>query len=438
MRVRKADNLTPRSEQHAAAGGYGPNSLVFYQKDEGSQGFAYRAKPTYEKSKKPPDEDSNWAIDYTFFSPWSEKAKYEEGARVYYFNGANTYGYKATVRYFGGNGRPNEEVDNDNIRTWELDFQYGNESSLPTEFLVPVKKVTGYYNGKVNSFIRTDPEERPFTSTINWGEGGIYIFEFNALIVNYLFDKGIMSREDYKEVNSIYQSFPYDRKTYNFFEDKPDNNFKLIKRRSGIHFAKWRSQTSREPYFKNGVSQAKHTLYASFDEDFYYYRKHGFSIEMWPNVSDDDYELIPTAGLSTYGFGVFDSPDSRTVPAVGFGVSWNYFYEPVDGISLSDGVNPEDAKLNAFFYRNIPAFDGRSGDVNFIKEYFPPQTNPNIIPVPSYSFFSQTLYSYETSFVYETNGSLVRSKEDGNPLDLGNHMPSSGFVSIAVAGTRYD
>jgi hypothetical protein len=435
MRVRRADNLTPWSADSANAGIYGPNSLVFYQKDEESQGFAYRAKPTYVKSETPPDEDENWAIDYTFYSPWSEKAKYSEGARVYYFNGSNTYGYRATIRYFGGNGKPNEEVDDDNIRTWELDFDYGNAFELTADFLVPVKKITGYYDGRVNSFNETDPEERPLTFEVYYGESGMDVYVYNAMIVGYLVDKGILT-ENYEEFNSIYQSFPYDGNTYNFFESKYDANLQPIKRKSGIHWAAYKkSQSPNDPYFKNGLSQAVHTIRGGYSDNFYYYRKHGFAIEMWPNATEDDYELIPTAGMKDFGLGIFGTPITAR-PSVLFGLTWTDFNMPSDGIGLYPDMNPEDAKKDAFFYRNLPAFDNRTGDINFIYAYTPPQSNTNNPPPVRYGFFKQTVDSYAESYQFNDNTSKVR-KRGTNPIDFGNFIPSSGYVGIGIAGRRW-
>jgi hypothetical protein len=436
MRVRKADNLTPWSADSANAGIYGPNSLVFYQKDENTQGFAYRAKSTYVQSIKPPDEDDNWAIDYTFYSPWSEKAKYSEGARVYYFNGSNTYGYRATIRHFGGNGKPNEEVDDDNIRTWELDFDYGNSYELPSEFLVPVKKTLGYYDGRLNSFNETDPEERPQTFEVRYGESGQDIYTYNAMIVSYLEEKGILSK-DWSEVNSIYQSFSYDQSTYNFYEGKYDADGKPIKRKSGLHWAAWYKKINPNyPFNKNGVSQAFYTTRSSFwSDNFYYYRKHGFAIEMWPNATEDDYELIPTAGLKKYGLNIVGSVDSAR-PQVVFGVRWTQYYAPVDTLGLGPEMNPDDAKLDAYFYRNLPAFDDRTGDINFLYAYYPPQTNSNIVPPVRYSFFKQTIDSYAQSYQFNDTSSTVR-KRGTNPIDFGNFIPSSGSVNICIAGRRW-
>lgn len=492
MIVRKADDLNPWEKEKAMAGYYGPNSVVWYQRDEASQGFAYRAKSTYVNSETPPDESDKWEKDYSFYLPWKSGSKYEIGMRVYFFNGQRLYGYKASKRYFGGNGEPNMEVDEDGVRTWELDFQYdvydyffGGE--FPTEFLFPVKKRNGYIDGKVNAISHTDPEERPTVVEVE-----IFPNQFEYLysyLVSYLTEEGLLSK-DYREYNSKYQSYAYDDDTYVFYK-LTNGGRDSEHRKSGLHRAKFLKELNPvDPLFTHAESQFFHTFRSRSTVGFIdnYFHPHGFSIEMWPNASEDDYELIPSYGFKSFGINSLTAglgSGNNTLPRVTGGIRFNdpYFYFN-SGVGLTGGMGQpapdgkdypptpdEELKFDAYFGRNCPAFDGRVMTINLLKaeEYYQwvdkgywtsdcyecPWYWETVWVLerigyededyrPTYNFIQDSIDSYESSYKWgsENNEFLsnigkVRDKDE-NPIDFSQYKAFLTTTYISWFGSKWE
>jgi hypothetical protein len=488
MIVRKADEVDPWTAEKAMANYYRPNSVVWYQKDEKSQGWVYRAKSDYVKSRTPPDEDNKWVRDYSFYLPWKQSNKYEIGMRVYFFNGQRLYGYIASKRYFGGTGEPNSEVDDDGVRTWEIDFSYNTYyfyESLPTEFLFPVKKRNGYIDGKINSFLHTDPEERPTTFEIRL-DNGIYYNPFEG-IINHLTEEGILSK-DYKEYNSKYQSYAYDSETYVFYQQKLDAENKPIHRKSGLHRAKFLKELNPNiPAFTYAESQFRWT-FGSYQDNLYfrnYFNPHGFSIEMWPNASENDYEFIPSYGFKTFGIfslGNFGS-GSFTLPTVsgqigfpdyynyygwGWGTSMNGDMRGPDHEGNNYNETPDEANIfHAFFSRNCPAFDGRTMTINLLKQDWALQWEEEFFycrdqetdvvyqcgsfwvlknvdksdyPKVPFSYVEEIIDSNESSYKWdniEGRHSAVR-KKDENPINLNKYKRRLTNTFIGWIGSRWE
>lgn len=477
MIAKRADVLPFWDISRAKLNQYGPNSVVYYQTSPDSAGYAYRANNTYTETNQPPDQNSqNWTVDKSFAVPWKEDGKYEIGSRVYYFNGARAYVYTPTVRYFGGKQPPNEELDEDGIRTWELEMTYSyNQSNYTadTEFLTPVKKFVGFTGSKVGSFDPVDPEERPVSYSINIGGT---IEEGKDEIVQYLQEKGIIS-SDYYEFNSIYQSNPYDSGVYVFQKlNTQDGSYTHLKK--GIHRALYMKQQSIDfpsSYDKKYYTYAKSQyVYTQNYSNIYYSRFSGFAIEMWPNVSESDYELVPTSGLySVFGsFFVYGG-----VPRHGVAITPEYDYgTPFDTISFngeipddpngvggSEGTNPEDLKYDAVFTRSTPAFNYRISKFAVLRndyifngyEAIPYQVNEGGVWVnkynyvqrpysgPFYSMSYQTIDSMDESYV-EKDGSnketrsITRSKNEGNPIDFGPYISSGTITTLIWAGYEID
>ena len=480
MRIRRADDLNAWSKDKAGAGYYGPNSLVWYKKDDFTQGFAYRAKPNYQKTETPPDESDQWVKDYTYYLPWNKDSKYEIGMRVYYFNGQRTYGYKASKRYFGGNQPPNEEVDGDGIRTWEIDFQYKSYfyyEGFPSEFLFPVKKRVGYIDGKVNAFNITDPEERPYADAVLLPDGSYYQ-PYEGLI-DFLNEKKVLS-EDWSELNSKYQSFAYDDDTYIFYEIKLDADNKPIHRKKGIHRAKFLKELNpNDVIFKYAESQFFWTFKRGIAFRYgIYYEPHGFSVEMWPNATDDDYEFVPSYGFKT--FGVFTLGEggsgSFTVPFSNPRIVFSEYLPYSDGIVINGNMSgPENSGPNydetpdefcifdAYFGRNCPAFDYRNGTINLLRidEPYEWVSVPQYCEDPDtkqiykcgktwtskqvrgpddpiiYDFVQETIDSFESSYKFDNTFSKVRDKND-NPIDFRKYRSDMTVTVIGWAGAKWE
>ena len=493
MIAKRADVLPFWEARKARLGAYGPNSLVFYQKTPEDAGYAYRAKNPYEETYEPPDENGeNWAIDKTYAVPWKANGKYEADSRVYYFNGSRAYVYRPSVRYFGGSQPPNEEVDNDGIRTWqiEMNYRYGNygywfyEQPKPDcEVLIPVKKYGGYTGSKVSGMSPTFPEERFFDSYYEDYNGTQY--SFYGDILYYLDENGIQSK-DYSEINSVYQTNPYDTGTYIFYEDRLDSDNKPIHRKSGIHRAeyfkkRYTESENPDPFFKYAKSQYVHAQYSFYSDT--YIRAHGFSIEMWPNISESDYELVPTSGLSVRGGFYNYSPYTPLdpVPYFGLGVSWPYYEQSGTGFAGEhrdpngdgyDAPDPSDPyydntfKFRGVFWRYSTAFNNRNGTAYFIKtdilttyepyprfkEVYNPITGQReTVPdgygyngrqeEPSYSIVSESIDSMEASYEQPPPhdvSSITRSVELGNVIDFSKYIRSQTNTYIATSGWKID
>jgi hypothetical protein len=381
--AKRADLLPVWTVEKGVSGYYGPNSLVFYQKSPEVAGYAYRAKSTYISSNIPPDEDSNWAIDYTYSNKWVASGKYKFGSRVYHFNGQYTYAYVASTRYFGGSGKPNEEVDDDGIRTWELEesyygpsYGYNYAGGLPT-FLFPVRKVGGYLGGeRAWPYNPLYPEERFEGRYYYQYSGGSDNYTPINVRLDYYLHRENIQKKDYSDWNSKYQSYAYDNRTYNFREDKMDSNYEFPHRKKGIHFAKWRKMTAtgnwtetyQNPY-KFGESQYVFTLRYGyyFNTQFVdYFDVHGFSIEMWPHIGNDEFSLVPSTTNDynsywwNYSSGINYSPFTRFGGDGGYdtnGLSltggWS---DPDGGQKENAGPSDEECKTSAGFIRFSPAF----------------------------------------------------------------------------------
>lgn len=484
MIAKRADILPFWEESKAKLNQYGPNSVVYYQKTPDSAGYAYRAtSATYVETLQPPDINyENWSIDKTYAVPWKADGKYEVGSRVFYFNGSRSYVYTPTVRYFGGNQPPNEELDEDEIRTWEIEMEYDYSGynifygNYGPDFLFPVKKFVGYTGSKVGSFNPTDPEERPMTFSVEIGAGNYA--ELRADVVYYLETEGIISK-DYAEINSIYQSFPYDDGVYVFIENFNKDGTK-IHNKKGMHRAKYLKKINPlDKYYKYANSQFVHTLgYSSYYGYTYgsllYYKPHGFSIEMWPSVSDSDYELVPSAGLSQYN-GLNSLAPMNPVPSYGVAIDWNgdgtgYEYT-LEGVGfngeipkLPDGTGgypatpPEYLKTNAFFNRSSPAFNDRNCKFTMLRtdysyggyetyryeyngqSYISYLEKPN--KGPYYSLVNETIDSMEASYKedtgYKAYYSITRSKDKGNPIDFNSYVRAATFSYLTWIGYEID
>jgi hypothetical protein len=495
MIAKRADLLQFWSLDKAKAGEYRANSIVFYQKTPDDAGYAYIGKNPYVETNQPPDENKdNWTIDYSFAVPWKSNGKYSINSRVYYFNGSNSYVYKPTVRYFGGTQPPNEEVDEDGIRTWELEMSYrygayGNDNfylrdSPDCEILIPVKKYGGYVVGKSpTTYFNTYPEERLEYFAYTDSQDNIID---NGHIISYLEEQGLLDN-NFSEINSIYQTNPYDTKTYIFLkygggEPKP--------LRRGIHRATWYKEQfyyanpTANPYYTYAKSQYQHTLGAySFSS---YIDAHGFSIEMWPNISESDYEFVATQGLSELvanqglngeepyqGLNVLGPfPDGRPtvsfegILASGYGTIFNGLIQDPSGNVIQEETEGDYFFIfDAQFRRTNNAFDERKGTVFLLKEDYVHTYDE----YPMYEIDENGDYVYvgigytkserprEVSIITEASDSkesgfeqpprqfisadllsITKSIELGNAVDFKSHQKKNTTTTITSCGWTID
>ena len=334
-------------------------------KDENGITWGFIANSVYKDGKVngvvvTPSRYSGWSYDSKFGFAWSSTETYTVGQRVYYDIGDPKKGtsveflYIASTRYFGGHGKPNEEVDDDGIRTWYPVFSQVRLGTRSQFTLFPIKKrfeltsnyaVTGGLNGQ------------GISSAESIGVVASNITSAEAYVKHY--GKWFDESADFKtgghpeDVNSVFEGSPYDENVYSFYTLKEvnDKNGKRkikVPRKKGIH----RAQLAKIKYNeakqedKDGIyimystadRQWYHTTYGGGVNDngetisggnntklfpFYFqetsmeqynsnpFYEYGFSCEMWPSLNEDTgYELIPhncrnlPTGTSSYNSSV--------------------------------------------------------------------------------------------------------------------------------------
>jgi hypothetical protein len=449
MIKKRASALPVWTQANASAGRYGAGSLVFYQADSAlTASYAWRAIPSYTETTQSPDENGNWVIDPSWASDWSSEGEYIIGQRVYYFNGVRGYVYIASVRYFGGNGEPNLEVDSDGVRTWEIEMEYSTitvdsietypeGSSGPSvtvyekrpihaEFLFPVRKHGGYNGDRLNvaSQFPLDPEERTQVVIPNYDGQD----DANDEIARYVRTESASEAQNYSDINSVYQSYPYDEATYRFYERWRDSNGNQIHLKKGIHAATYLRDYggSIDPMSQGGDRQFAYVSSVLSRTVGGYYNAHGFSIEMWPTATEGDYELVPSSSLHhvtgsrnhplpcqpyhTIGVDWARSAVIPSAPIGGFGTQDNiggstlngdcyYPIPPEITERLDQGETSEGAcKFQGFFYRTSPAFSERTARVYTIRTYSERKYTIQTINVNPYS--GELTYVWNRQAIY--------------------------------------
>ncbi len=491
MFAKRADALPEWDEKKAEQVGYIAGNRVWHE----PSGFAYRAIAFTDSGASPDSDPSSWQIDWDYAMPWREGTRYKIGARVYYNNGRSTYVYVASPRYFGGGSPPNEEEDNDGIRTWELDFKYNVKSTNSSgswtqsitphaEFLVPVKTVAGWTPTGKHSFNRLDPEEysggfvSPDNGSGSYASLGMKDFsQFYKNLSNAIGDPV----NDYSRINSVYQSNPYDTKCYSFVELKPNDDGEYEHVREGTHMAYYKKRLRGNPqegYGSNAVSQV-HYLYDLYDpyaDKTVYYNAHGFSIEMWPNAKSGEFVLVPSAGLGQTGIrtttnpipngGPFSGPygGNKTQLNVGVGPVGQCQGELVatDGVVQlpANPVNDLELKSEGGYSTHSPAFANKSVVIYMLKvdnlinikpiTYTYPETGETVVlyyefdlQPPTATIFRERINSFEDSYQTETgevppfydgNTFLTRTIAQGNAFDFKRFKIQNTFSAWRAIG----
>ena len=311
MVINRADSLSYWSEETSLNVGYKSGSVVYYVNKKGV-GHAYRAIQDIDKyytNIPPSDDKTNWAIDYTYASEWKADGKYIEGSRVYYFNGQHTYTYVASVRYFGGNGKPTEEEDDEGYRTWELEVgrnsttvDYFNFTTLgkKNNLVHPVRK-----NSSVPPLVALNPENIDTWPIRNYDM--VSPDEYIGDRVKEVDANGAIAY-DWSLLNSVYESHPYDIYTYVFRKflkteqtpDGPIDVYDVFKK--GYHWGEYikkfyhdSSVTNPNGEYWNASVGKRQFFFTDRSRNpnypFMYHSNEGYSVEMWPNLSENDYEF---------------------------------------------------------------------------------------------------------------------------------------------------
>ena len=499
MISKPATALPVWSQSNASSGAYGVGSSVFYQPNPDSAGYAYKAVSPYTETTQSPDENGNWEIDYSYANPWSPNGEYIIGARVYYFNGHKAYAYVASVRYSGGNGKPNEEVDLDGIRTWEMEMTYNivnvtynipdpiyagltldyqHKAPLRAEFLFPLRKYGGYTGvGKAVPLSPLNPEDHPDFAGPNSMFGQAADVEVRDAFLKSI---GIVldpEKADYSSINSVYQSYPYDSVAYKFYGPKLDANGKQIHQNKGIHAATYRKMNASATD-RLGLAGKEQFAFVStvnqgidFDQPLYY-NPHGFSIEMWPTTTDDDIEFVPSSSLVSNPSGVnpllpwpihkigIDWGRTGLVSSYYGGMSFNGNIKDPDGNGGQETLDSE-LKREVFFYRTSPAFSERTAKLYFLKQdqsiqykkveildsYVDNFTGEivqtvigyyyeTVLDLITFSTVSEEVDSFEAS--YKNDNKLNFTKESYEQLNFKKYQRPLCYTGITKCGWRIE
>ena len=233
----------------------------------------------------PEHTGAGWTMDTDYIVPWRSSTTYVRNqSAVSYRVGNQTYYYKASQNYFGGGDPPNEELDDDGIRTWELYVEYVEEQVTR---LIPFRK-------KFGVFFQYDDDwqKRPVIGDVE------DFLARDVIMAGGLTDKMWDSERKFQQFTSKCESDPYNENVYKFTDDKTNLDGSEIHLRKGIHKAQWYKKTQ-----VNNASQRELAIWA--DRQKYFTQgvgalyPHGVSLEMWPAEATDSYELIPFAHLNT-------------------------------------------------------------------------------------------------------------------------------------------
>ena len=290
---------------------YNLNERVYY-KDEvtKTEGVYYRTGDTTALS--PDHSGQGWTLDTDYITPWTHMGKYVRNESVVsQLVGDNTYYYKASPRYFGGNEYPHLEEDLDGIRTWELYTEYYSTEDVVR--LIPFRKNFGVmFRGD------DDWQKKPdIANTEDFLNEGTFFVPWKP-------ERYWDSVRIYQQNTSVYEADPYNENVYKFVDDKVNLDGSEIHLKRGIHKAQWFKQKA------NSYDRAE-AAWASRQKKYTgggYLQPHGMSIEVWPATTDTEFELIPFHG----------SIDSSPVPTLTISVPSEKMIMGVDNVPA--GVTP--------------------------------------------------------------------------------------------------
>lgn len=339
MIAKRAESLSPWSLEDLDAGKYAPQSVVYFKPQNSFAGYAFKA--TYQfslqhpKARFEPDKAPEiWQIDKSYASEWRSDGRYSYyplkdtqgnsdfnfATRVYHFNGQRGYIYRTTPRYVGGTLPPNEEVDLDGYRTWELDFEYdiygGNYFDPPSRvtrwgFPVFTLKKVGFQKNGNPSFgggggdwessddLNLDPNWHfPWTGRLLEGDGGVeyyddpkFVFDENGNII-WADDKYISELPRNWWATSVFESNPYDEYTYAFspsgFQKGMAIHRGVLEKKEWDEFLPL-ATTLPTDYASNIKRQL---IYIDHSTNYnHHYSALGFSAEFWQNISESNFEV---------------------------------------------------------------------------------------------------------------------------------------------------
>jgi hypothetical protein len=419
------------------AGEYDFGSKVSYKRNGRGVAEGYRANSLYKKGTgKNPEEYAGWSIDPYYAEEWSPSVKYKELDKVWYEVGdskaySKYYLYFASVRYFGGTSPPNEEEDDDGIRTWQL---FTEPSANATKTLwMPMRKIAGNW-GDVT-----------VTGTLETGYGATgpigplnYPFDNTApdnfvYTLNQDLSPQATPRRDFYGVNSRFEGNPYDRNVYSFSFYQ---NNELIPRKKGVHMAQVLKESGTPAYALN-EREWGYTFYAfgagagignryPFNYGFGNFNGSlGFSIEMWPNDVDSNVELV-TMPINGSRVGL-ENPNNAQFSCNGsvsdiFGGD----VSPDNGF-VTQPTPAEFQKLYISARFNCPTFQGRKFDMRFfvskISYYWKLMPSPNGV---GDGYYRQVFNPVQTSLVqmsFDTKDESFRHKATDPTTNLQYDLP---------------
>ena len=447
------------------AGEYDFGSKVSYKRNGRGVAEGYRANSLYKKGTgKNPEQYAGWSIDPYYAEEWSPSIKYKEGDKVWYEVGdpkaySKYYLYFASVRYFGGTGYPNEEEDDDGVRTWQL---FTEPSANATKTLwMPIRKIAGNWGdatigGDISSGVYASGTVGPLNYPTNNIVPDNFIYSLNPDL-----SPQPTPRKDFYGVNSKFEGNPYDRNVYSF--SLYENN-QLISRKKGVHMAQVLKQGGNPVYALN-EREWGYTFYAAgagaglgttypFNYGFGNFNGSlGFSIEMWPNDVDENIELV-TMPIGGNRVGL---ENQNSVQFYCNGNVNNIFGGDVnpDNGFVTPPTNPANQKLYVRATFNCPTFQGRNFTMRFFMskisyywKQYPPMTEGGspfyreVYNPPQGSVVEMSFDTKDDSFRYKATDPTTNLEYDlawvCGMVDLQGISPPRTSTSIGSIGFKFD
>jgi len=408
-------------------------------------GYGYTANQSIideQYRDSPPAGNPAWIV-HPYYAPlWDSSRKYKKNDRVFHIISKKydnepldlniAYIYKATVRYNEGSQPPNEEVDADGIRTWELETKPLPESHLPTHrpWLFPVKKKSGIFQpidtiaGRDNKFAGSiyDPEE-------GYDYGGWVdppLFEEDGTPID---PPPRVPKEYDKWYTSVFEGDPYNEEVYTVegLVENPEYDpnsqtgnfvpqfipFRLDK---AMHWGEWTNRygwltssfnwanipSDEKKYWLNAKRQFIYTRIPLYDPAYppppawiTYAGGKGFSIEMWGSLASDEFELINANIGRIYPQDSLPEMSAFVTPVSVAGPQTD-----TEGNVVNQGTPLEFCKSAVQIYYNNPSFINRTVTIFLV--------------ITSVQYVWEKIYQY--NIIYDEQGNMV----DKTPVLDGN------------------
>ena len=296
------------SVEDARAGVYHIGSMVAYSPDKVLR-YIYIATEDYAGGINSPDIETGWTYLDTITDDWQSGKLYKQG-NVVRFNGLL---YVATRRYRDGGLPPNEELDQDGVRTWMISYEDGTTPQTPFFY----RKTFGYKTLDEAYPFGNHLEDISYDTVPYWETNGI---DISQSYDRFRADRRIYSTGGWKEgwqrqkeqslINSVMEAHPYHdvyvlgydpKLNWPYDQTQPFQWFEHAKHRSEIQdglfpflntYNQFLSQDEKRNIIpKRNIPYYRGYLFSNQMTDFSV-MLNGVSIEYYPETDSDSLEII--------------------------------------------------------------------------------------------------------------------------------------------------